>query len=867
MGTQIRFAQNRSSFGTRAAFAVALAFCAGTTASLAQTTAPAVPAELTKAINNMHNPAPATGTAGVQTTQNEANAGLASLAETTPAASVEPTTAQTTPATQPSNTPKTAPNGDSQVVVDDNFVVDLHVNDEELVNVLEMLSIQSQKSIIASKNVAARVTANLYGVTFYEALDAILNVNGYGYVQEGNFIYVYTLEEIEKKIKESRKKITRVIPLNYLQSVDAAEFVKPLLSETGQIKVNGKVSTFPSLGDAPVGGEDYAQNALLVVNDFEENITEIEGLVKQLDTRPSQIEIESTILQTNLTEANAFGVDFSLIADMDFSDFVGTGGPTAAAQALINGRTATTGTSPLPADGMGRAVSTTVGNTAGAGGLKVGVVANDVGVFLRVLDEVTDSVVLSNPKLLTLNRQAASVLVGRKVGYLSTTSTDTSSTQTVEFLDTGTSLKVRPFVTNDGMIRLELKPKVAEAVIRQVNDATGAAVTIPDEITNELNTQVLVRDGQTVVLGGLFREQTSSGRKQVPLLGDIPLIGAAFKGHDDSTQRQEIIFLITPTIVNDTALTERGNRANDHVERSRVGARESVLPWSRDRQTSMLNVEADRLATEGKTDAALHNLDRSLRMNPNQPEAIGMRERLSGNKANWPTRSFLDRVAYGETEKSLGGTNPYTSRIATSVPGSYNYRAPIVPANTTAPTAVANTETPAAPTTNTNNDTFTPINTATDGNANPNTNFAPQNPVQENAVPENTHATVGGEQVSALPEGYAPIPAPMTFEAAVPQTASTYTPIPSVSQTAAVTTSQPAANGWLGNRGMMNGFWSMFHTSNAGFTQTPGQTYGSNVAAETPNSLLPTSQQALTQDQAESFPETSTQTATETPKN
>src|SRR5262245_18190860 len=126
--------------------------------------------------------------------------------------------------------------GGEKVKVDEHLIVDLHVNDEDLANVLQMLSIQSQKNIVTSKNVAAIVTANLYGVTFYEALDAILHVNGYGYIERGNFIYVYTLDELVKIEEQQRHQVWKVIHLNYLNSTDAGEFVNPLLSPNGQIK-------------------------------------------------------------------------------------------------------------------------------------------------------------------------------------------------------------------------------------------------------------------------------------------------------------------------------------------------------------------------------------------------------------------------------------------------------------------------------------------------------------------------------------------------------------------------------------------------------------------------------------------------------
>lgn len=604
--------------------------------------------------------------------------------------------------TQPGETRPTA-DAKGKVVVDENNLVDLAVNDEDLGTVLEMLSIQSQKNIIASKNVTARVSANLFRVSFYEALDAVLNVNGYGYVEKGNFIYIYTTDELKALADRERVRVSKVIPLNYLNSTDAAEFVRPLLSvsgagtEAGTIKTNGKMAAFTSPGDTPTGGEDYAHGSMIVVYDYEENVAAIEQLIAQIDTRPAQVLVEATILQTSLNEANALGVDFSIIADANFSEFVGHGGPLQIVNGLIGGRATPSGGGVLPSDGGASGVASGVGGTSGPGGLKVGIVSNDVAVFLRVLDEVTDTTILSNPKILALNRQSSRVLVGRKVGYLSTTSTDTATTQTVQFLDTGTQLYFRPTVSNDGMIRMELKPQVSEAVIREQQDATGAAVTIPDEITNELTTNVMVRDGQTVVLGGLFRESTISGRKQVPFLGDIPIIGYAFRGQDDEVQRNEIIFMVTPRKVDDAVMASHGSRAKDHENRLRAGAREGTLFFSRDKLTSLLNVKAEEHADKGNTKKALWYIDRSLSMNSNQSEAIGLREKLADEKMNWPERSVLERIIDGEKPTVINKAAAPTSDQITLLATLTNVETEVVNNDANDTLATASPVTPATP--------------------------------------------------------------------------------------------------------------------------------------------------------------------------
>jgi type IV pilus assembly protein PilQ len=560
------------------------------------------------------------------------------------------------------------------VQVDENLIVDLHVNDEDLANVLQMLSIQSQRNIVASKSVSATVTANLYGVTFYQALDAILHVNGYGYIERDNFIYVYTLAEIQEIEKTLRKKVNKIINLNYLNSSDAAEFAKSLLSEAGSIKVNGKVDEF-NLGSNPVGGEDFAHSSTMVIFDYEENVAEIENLVMQLDTKPQQVLVEATILQSSLSEANAFGVDFAAIADLNFTDFTKLGGPLKAIDGLISGGdqassssgsggSGGTGTTVagVPSDNKGGGFTSTPGNTAGPGTLKLGIVANDVAAFVRFLDEVSDTTVLSRPTVMTLNRQPAGVLVGRNVGYINTVSTDTSSNTSLATISTGTQLFLRPFVSKDGTIRMELKPKVSEPVFRSVTGPNGTPISIPDEITNELTANVMVKDGQTIVLGGLFREGVQATRRQVPGLGDVPVIGAAFRGHDDATSRSEIIFLITPTLVNDDTIMAQGERAMGLVENTRTGLRTGLLPWSRDKRTSQFLIEAERLAAAGDLEGALNRVNRAISMNPFQPEAIALRERLSNEKEFWPTRSLMNEIVKQEHVKRAKLAEGYVQR-------------------------------------------------------------------------------------------------------------------------------------------------------------------------------------------------------------
>lgn len=535
--------------------------------------------------------------------------------------------------------------------------ITLNVKDTELSAVLELLSLNTQKNIVASPRVSGLVTANFFDVSFTEALDAILTVNGFVWVEQENFIYVYTREEFAEVQSRQRKTKSITFELDYLSAADAQEFITPLLSGDGQASSRGDVSSGFEANISSGGSDEYAYAARLVINDYEENLDEIEQLLTDLDTPPRQVLVESTIMQSALDESNAFGVDFSLIGSLDFNDLTN---PLSAVNDLLAGNEtgpdvpAGGGDGFSPGDNKAGGASSTVGNTGGPAGLKVGVINGDFSVFLRALDEVTDTTVLARPKILALNRQRASVLVGQRIGFLSTTATETASTQTVEYLDTGIQLKFRPFISKSGMIRLELQPSVSEARLRNVT--TGlSTVTIPDEITNELTTNVRVQDGETLVLGGLYRESNGTTRRQVPILGDIPILGAAFRGNEDIVRREEIIFLITPTIMDDSALWQAGATARDYANGLLVGSRSGLLPFSRTRQTESHNRKAVDAFKRGDLDMAVFHTNNSLRLAPVQPEMRNFRDRVLGTTEEAFQRSLMFRVLRREFEGTGNG--------------------------------------------------------------------------------------------------------------------------------------------------------------------------------------------------------------------
>lgn len=540
------------------------------------------------------------------------------------AGSGEPIAPDTTPALfETASEDEALPQG-QQVEVGSFGQIDLHVKDLDLTKVLQLLSIQSQRNIIASRNVAGSVSADLYGVDFYEALDAILHTNGFGYREKGQFIYVYTTEEIAQLEDENRELAYEIVRLNYINAADASAFASPLLSSAGSIALSGEADEGfePSLSDG--GSNSSAHQDTLVIRDYAENIEQILAIIQKLDTRPKQVLVEATILQARLTEANAFGVDFAVFADLSLADFTT---PLGAVDELITGGVGDSGS----------AVTTSPGNVAqGNSSVKFGVVGSDAAVFVRALDSVTDTTVLAKPQVLVLNRQKVNLLVGERLGYLSTTATETSNTQTVEFLDVGTQLSLRPFISDDDFVRMELRPSVSDGSTSLVG-----GFVIPDTTTQELVSNVIVRSGQTVVLGGLFKEDTTIGRTNVPGLGNLPVVGGAFKGQDDSVTRSEVIFMIKPTIQKDEDLTKMADSVNSDIEATRLGMRKGLLPWSRTKLTSKYVTDAMQHMKDGNEKKALWSLDKALYLDPTLADALHLKSQITGEKNYFYDRSIL----------------------------------------------------------------------------------------------------------------------------------------------------------------------------------------------------------------------------------
>lgn len=516
--------------------------------------------------------------------------------------------------------------------------VEMHVRELDLASVLQMLSIQSHRNIVASKDVSGKVTANLYNVTFEEALTAILNSNGCGWRENGNFIYVYTAQELKDLQAASRQQATRLFRLHYTRAIDAQAMIQPLLSADGKVSVTPTSEAGVTANSDSAGGNNLANDDCLLVIDYPERIESVAKALAEIDIRPKQILVEATILRAQLTEDNSLGIDFNLVGGVDFQNL------SAASPAMTD---LTTGA--LPSANLQNSTFTTrtdFNDSVPNGGFTFGIIKDSVAVFVRALEQVTDTTVLANPKILTLNKQHGEVIVGRRDGYLTTTVTETSAIQSVEFLETGTQLRFRPFIGDDGYVRVEVHPE----------DSTGGltAANLPFESTTEVTTNIIVRDGHTILIGGLFREVTTARKAQVPIVGNLPVAGALFRNSNDNTQREEVIILLTIHVIKDSdAMSEASAEATEDIERYRVGMRNGLLWSGRERLAQAHYHWALEHLAKGHCSRALWDLELALNNNPKFLAAIKLKEQLV-DKRKWDdessaTRGFITELIMKET--------------------------------------------------------------------------------------------------------------------------------------------------------------------------------------------------------------------------
>jgi hypothetical protein len=242
--------------------------------------------------------------------------------------------------------------------------------------------------------------------------------------------------------------------------------------------------------------------------------------------------------------------------------------------------------------------------------------------------------------LTCLNKQRAEIQIGEELGYISTTVTETSATQTVNFLDVGTLLRIRPFISDDGLVRLEVHPELSSGFI-----ATEEGLSLPNKVVTQVTTNVMCPDGCTVIIGGLIREDLKTSTNQIPLLGNLPWLGPAFRQKTEETERSEIIVVITPRIVSEPMMCEEGQKfGNEFTQRQSVYF-DKMSPIAK-RNYGLHHLRMARAAfAAGDYTTALKQVNLAIHYDPLNRDAIVLRNEVvaAGGFEDESIHEYLNR--------------------------------------------------------------------------------------------------------------------------------------------------------------------------------------------------------------------------------
>jgi type IV pilus assembly protein PilQ len=421
--------------------------------------------------------------------------------------------------------------------------IDLDLKDADIHNVLRLLAEAGQVNIVTADNVTGSVTIRLRNVPWEQALDVVLQSKNLGMVRQANMIRVAPLADLEKEremqIARRQQEVklapieTRLIPISYATAEELQERSRPMLSERGSIAVDERTN-------------------VLIVRDIAGNLNQVEELVRSLDTQTPQVLVEARIVEATSRYLRDVGIQWG--GDATFSG--ATGNPTGLAfpnaiglvGGASDGQTPTAGLSPFTnsvanpnfAVNLPAAVGTGQG---GAIGLTFGSIDNNFNLSLRLSAAEASGMlrILSSPRVLTLDHMQARISQGTLIPFSQVSAQGVQTT----FQEAKLQLLVRPHVTADGSVSMHVKINRDEPDFNQTS-ARGD----PTILKREAETDLLVMDGHTAVIGGIYTRNTGRNLDQVPFFGDIPLLGLLFQRRRASDNRSELVIFLTPRIVN-----------------------------------------------------------------------------------------------------------------------------------------------------------------------------------------------------------------------------------------------------------------------------------------------------------------------------
>lgn len=366
--------------------------------------------------------------------------------------------------------------------------ITLSANDLELAEILSMFARSRGLNIVAGESILGRISIELHDVPFEEGLRAVVAMAGYEITRKGDIYFVHRPSGPDPA--GSIMNETRTFRLDYAKSPDLLPVIQALLSPLG------RALSYPPL-------------RALVVEDRPTVLERVATVVASLDTPPRQVVIEAQILEARLSHDMRFGIDWSLV----FSHGDGAGNVT---------------------------VEGFAGPSTSGEGFFLTWGEGDFTAALEALESVNELNTLAKPRILAVDGSDAEIIIGGQLGFPVVTTVENTVLQSVEFLDVGTQLTVTPTIAADGYVLMRIHPELSDGVVQN---------GLPSKTTTQVSSEVLIRDGHTLLIGGLIRERTETDRRGIPILNRIPIIGGLFGKTVQTVDRSELITLITPRIV------------------------------------------------------------------------------------------------------------------------------------------------------------------------------------------------------------------------------------------------------------------------------------------------------------------------------
>ncbi|MBT8068908.1 MAG: type IV pilus secretin PilQ [Gammaproteobacteria bacterium] len=417
-------------------------------------------------------------------------------------------------------------------------------------SVLQLIADVSELNIVVADNVSGNLTLRLTNVPWDQALDIVLDARNLDMRENGNVIWIAPTADIAAREQQllqamrDRKELeplaTALISVSYATAEDLQELIDSartnseggadagLLSDRGSIAIDARTNT-------------------LMVTDTPDRIEAIQKLVQDLDRPVRQVQIESRIVIASSDFAHAIGVRFGVTGWHNKRNILAVAGDGPGAD-LVNPATDPNdeGIIDIPGFPERYNVNLPVAD-ANAGSIGVSFLAGNVllDLELTALEAEGDGEVISTPRVVTANQSEAFIQQGVEIPYEQAAS---SGATAVQFKEAVLELRATPLITPDNRVQLELEIK--QDTVGEIYQ-TGRGGSVPSIDTRELNTSVLVNNGETVVLGGIFQDERNRQEDRVPYLSSIPVLGNLFKRRSNATKKRELLIFVTPTIVED----------------------------------------------------------------------------------------------------------------------------------------------------------------------------------------------------------------------------------------------------------------------------------------------------------------------------